>query len=220
MNMRSLIINYKAYEEGVDDAVEIARISASIAHKYNVKVIVSPPLSVLEKVSAVCESIAQMMHPIDPGAFTGHVSWYEIKKAGAAGALINHSENHISYEEIDDVVRRCKEHGLSSYVCCADIDEAKRMAKLSPTAIAYEPTELIGGNVSVSKAEPEIVGRFVKVVKAGSSSKALIGAGIKTAEDVKKSVELGSDGILVASGIMKAKDYEKSMEELAGPLGL
>ena len=46
----------------------------------------------------------------------------------------------------------------------------------------------------------------------------MIGAGIKTNEDVKKSVELGSEGILVASGIMKAKEFRASILELTDPL--
>ncbi len=42
----------------------------------------------------------------------------------------------------------------------------------------------------------------------------MIGAGIKGKEDAEKSVELGSDGLLVASGIMKSDDYKSIIEEL------
>ncbi len=58
---------------------------------------------------------------------------------------------------------------------------------------------------------------FCDIVKNGSKSLPLIGAGIKTADDVRKSVELGSEGILVASGVMKAKDIKKMISELAEP---
>ncbi|MCL4406555.1 triose-phosphate isomerase [Candidatus Parvarchaeota archaeon] len=89
---------------------------------------------------------------------------------------------------------------------------------MQPTAIAYEPPELIGGDISVSSSKPEIVKEFCDIVKSGSASLPLIGAGIKTPEDVKKSVELGAEGILVASGVMKSKDFESEIEGLAAPL--
>ena len=99
-------------------------------------------------------------------------------------------------------------------------DEAREIAKFEPTAIAYEPPELIGGDISVSSAKPEIVKEFCDIVKNGSKSLPLIGAGIKTSEDVKKSVELGSEGILVASGVMKAEDTKEVISELAEALNL
>ncbi|MCL4399334.1 triose-phosphate isomerase [Candidatus Parvarchaeota archaeon] len=216
--MRELIINYKAYEEGVDGAISIAKTASDIAAKHRVRIMVSPPLSVLSQVSDKCESLAQRMDAIDPGAFTGHISWYEVKKAGGIGVLINHSENKVDYKTMKTLVELCKSHSLKSYVCCANMTEAKAVIRLNPTAIAYEPPSLIGGKISVSAAKPGIVKEFTDLVKNGSSSLALIGAGIKKGEDVSKSVELGSDGILVASGIMKSRDYKNAIEGLAVPL--
>jgi len=43
----------------------------------------------------------------------------------------------------------------------------------------------------------------------------VIGAGIKTGEDVKKAVKLGVKGVLVSSGVVKAEDPEKKLTELA-----
>ena len=42
----------------------------------------------------------------------------------------------------------------------------------------------------------------------------LVGAGIKTSLDVKKSLSLGADGILVASAITKAADPIAVFKEL------
>ena len=42
----------------------------------------------------------------------------------------------------------------------------------------------------------------------------LIGAGIKGKEDAEKSVQLGSDGLLVASGILKTNDYKSVINAL------
>ena len=45
--------------------------------------------------------------------------------------------------------------------------------------------------------------------KARNSTKLLCGAGIVTAEDVERAIELGSHGILVASGIVKSRNWNR-----------
>ncbi|MFH1229459.1 MAG: triose-phosphate isomerase, partial [Candidatus Aenigmatarchaeota archaeon] len=78
-----------------------------------------------------------------------------------------------------------------------------------------EPPELIGGDISVSTAQPEIIKTAVNCVKSVSpNTKVLCGAGVKTSEDVRKSIELGASGVLLASGVAKAPDIKKAMEEL------
>ncbi len=216
--MRSLIINYKAYAEGIDNGLEIAAIAKKMAKKTKVDIIVAPPLSLLPSTSRVVKSFSQSMGSLEPGPFTGHVTWYEIQKSGASGTLINHSENRINIEEISRTVNVCRRAGLLSVVCVRNMDEAAAIVGLNPDFIAYEPPELIGSNISVSTAKPETVREFCSFVRARSKSLPLVGAGIKTSADVAKSVELGSDGILVASGAIKADDLAKAIFDLARPL--
>ena len=47
---------------------------------------------------------------------------------------------------------------------------------MEPTYIAYEPPELIGGNVSVSSAKPEIIAQAAKA--CNGKTKLLVGAGL------------------------------------------
>ena len=224
--MKKLIINYKAYAEGVDEGKNIAEISKKLADETSVDILVVPPFTVLKETSDITRTLSQGVNAADTGAFTGHVSAYEISKSGAVGVLLNHSENRITepgkkeiaYQELGKIIESCKKKNLETYVCVQNIEEARKVTGLEPTAIAYEPPELIGGNISVSKSKPEIVKEFCDLIKGNSKAFPLIGAGIKTNEDVKKSVELGSEGILVASGIMKAKEFRASILELADPL--
>ncbi len=228
MSMKTFIINYKAYEEAFTKEIEIARASAEISKKKGVDIIVSPPFTELRETSKIAKTIAQGIDEVEPGAFTAHITWYEVKSSGAVGTLLNHSEERysyskggaIAYPELKKAIDLCKQNGLKTYVCVQSTDEAREIAKFEPTAIAYEPPELIGGDISVSSAKPEIVKEFCDIVKNGSKSLPLIGAGIKTSEDVKKSVELGSEGILVASGVMKAEDTKEVISELAEALNL
>jgi triosephosphate isomerase len=76
-----------------------------------------------------------------------------------------------------------------------------------PDMIAIEPPELIGTGISISKARPELITESVKQIrKVNRSVKVLCGAGVTTAEDVSKALELGSEGVLVASAVAKSKD--------------
>lgn len=212
MIMRSLVVNCKAYTEGIDRAVAIASEMYGISKRYSdVDFIVAAPYTLLRDVSRLTKTLAQSMDTIEPGAFTGHVSWYELKKAGAVGTLINHSEKRISIREVEKAVNICRDNGLLSYVCASNLREVKKFVKFNPYAIAYEPPELIGGEVSVSKAKPKVVKQFTDIVRSKANSLALVGAGIKTPEDISKSVALGSDGILVASGIIKVENWEETI---------
>ena len=97
---------------------------------------------------------------------------------------------------------------------------SKAAAQLVPDFVAVEPPELIGGDISVSKAQPELVKDSVEAVKAVSPDvKVLCGAGVKNGEDVKSALELGAKGVLLASGVVKAKDAEAVMRDLIKGLG-
>jgi triosephosphate isomerase len=85
--------------------------------------------------------------------------------------------------------------------------------------LAIEPPELIGGDISVTTADPGIVSNTVKAVKMiNKNVKILCGAGVKNGKDVAKAIELGSDGVLLASGVVKAKEKEAVLRDLAAGL--
>ena len=105
---------------------------------------------------------------------------------------------------------------MTSGVCVKNVAEAKKYARFNPDYIAIEPPELIGSGKAVSKERPELITKAASAVKmAKNSTKLLCGAGIVSGEDVSKSIQLGSKGILVASGIVKAKNWKKIIEEFA-----
>ena len=88
-------------------------------------------------------------------------------------------------------------------------------AKLGPTFIAVEPPELIGGDISVTSADPSIVSNTVAAVKSTNPNvRVLCGAGVKNGADVKKAIELGAEGVLLASGVTKASDVSSVLDDL------
>ena len=89
----------------------------------------------------------------------------------------------------------------------------------SPNFVAVEPPELIGGDISVTTADPGIVSSTVNAVKnINKNVKILCGAGVKDGKDVAKAIELGADGVLLASGVVKAKDKKSVIRDLASGL--
>jgi triosephosphate isomerase len=59
----------------------------------------------------------------------------------------------------------------------------------------------------------------VEVVrKAGGATRLLCGAGIQSADDVTRAMELGSDGVLAASRIIMAEDPCAKIEEFAAAM--
>jgi len=52
------------------------------------------------------------------------------------------------------------------------------------------------------------------IKKINPKVKVLCGAGVKTGEDVKKALELGTEGVLLASGVVKAENPEKVLRDL------
>jgi len=213
--MGIIVVNTKAYEEAIGvKALEIAKIMEKIGKEYGVEmaIAVQPTDISLIKSNTSIKVLSQHIDAIESGAYTGFISPLAVRRAGADGTLLNHSEHRMKIEEIADCIEIGKKIGLISIVCAGNLNVAKSIACLEPDYVAVEPPELIGGEISVSEAKPDVIKKAVEVVKP---CKILCGAGIKKASDVEKAIGLGVDGILVASGVVKAKDREKILAEFA-----
>lgn len=214
-----ILINFKTYEESQGKrALSLAKVVEKLSQEYQVCMAVAPqhidiPLIVNNTSVPV---FAQHVDPEMPGSYTGYVTPESIKEAGACGSIINHSEHRLRADVIEDTINRCRSIGLLTCACANTATIGKALAALNPEIIAVEPPELIGGNISVSKARPEVIIDSVRMIKAVSPKvRSLCGAGVKTGEDVAMALKLGSEGILVASGVVKAKSPESVLREFA-----
>ncbi len=217
-----LAINYKVYPTAFGEHAErIARAADRVAAEYAgvVKVIIAPPATELYRLANLVDNAsvyAQHVDPVEPGAHTGSVPVEAVKAAGARGSLVNHSERRLRLSDIEASVSRLRSLGLEQLVCADTPAAAAAVAVFKPTFVAVEPPELIGTGIAVSRAKPEVVTNSVEsVARVASDVPVLVGAGIVSGEDAKRSVELGARGILVASAVMKAPDPEAKIRELA-----
>ena len=215
-------MNFKTYIESTGKrAIDLAKVAEEVSRETGATIIVAPQFTDIEPVSKTVDIpvFSQHVDSIKPGAHTGHVLAEAVKSAGADGSLLNHSEKRITPSEIADSLKLCVDADLRSLVCADTTEASVDIAKMLPDMIAIEPPELIGTGVSVSKAHPELITESVKQIRrVNRSVKILCGAGITTAEDVAKAIELGSEGVLVASAVVKNKDPRTVLESMASKM--
>ena len=217
-----IVLNVKTYGQAVGSkSLEIARIMEKVGRETGVSMAIAVQATDIKMVAdnVSIPVYAEHIDPIKPGSHTGWTLPEAVKDAGAVGTLINHSEHRLKLADIDICIKRAKELNLGQIVCSNNVETSKAIATLNPDFVAVEPPELIGGDISVTSADPDIVSQSVSVVEnVDPSVQVLCGAGVKTGEDVKKAVELGSKGVLLASGIVKPDDKEKVVRNLASGL--
>lgn len=222
MRLPILIINFKAYAEAAGRrALEIAKAAERAARELGVNIAVAP--NHLE-LALVAQSVdipvyAQGADVETPGAYTAHVAVDNVKEAGAAGLILNHSEAPLALSQLSRLAARAKAVGLDLVICAPDPDTSLAAAALKPHAVAVEPPELIGTGRAVSRYKPEAVVQTVEKVSRHFPDVAVItGAGIESGEDVAAALKLGTRGVLLASAAVKAKDHYQKILELAKPL--
>lgn len=217
-----IVVNVKTYEEATGrKAVELAKLMDNLAKETGASLAIAvQPTDIMMCVENVSIPVfAEHIDPIKPGSHTGWILPEAVKVAGAVGTLINHSEHRLKIADIDFCVTRAKELDLDHIVCTNNIATSKAVAALSPNFLAVEPPELIGGDISVTTANPEVVSGSVEAVKEiDKNVGVLCGAGVKNGRDVAKAIELGADGVLLASGVVKAKNREKVLRDLISGL--
>lgn len=200
-----------------EKGIQLSKLADQVAKEYSAQIIVVPQVVDMAKIAEVVDIPVYSQH-IDPypaGNATGHIDASSLKEAGIQGTLINHSEKRLEITNIEAGNSIAKKSGLKTVICAGTIGISQAVSAFNPWAVAMEPPELIGGDVSVT-TKPGVVKDAVVAIKKGSSSTIpLTGAGVKTADHVKSALELGTFGVLLASGIVKATNPTQIMSDMA-----
>lgn len=212
--VKIIIVNFKCYKEATGkNAEKLVKMFEVVAKKYsNIKICVAPQAADIYRLSKITKKIIILGQHADSveGQFTGHTSLLSLKESGAKGVILNHSEKQIPIKEIESTLRKAKDLGMKVIICAKNDNLGVAVSRLKPDYVAIEPPELIGGNISVSKANPNLIRKSFENIK----SRLIVGAGVKNQEDVRIAVKLGAIGILVASGVVLSKNPEKVLEDL------
>jgi len=210
-----IIVNFKIYEESFGDkALSLAKICRKVGEEFKVEIV--PAVSALDAVR-IKEKLGmkvflQSVDEFFEGAATGSISPIQAKALGIDGAILNHSENRLKPGTLKRMLKNWPK-GFESVVCIQSFGQTERWAKdIKADFVAYEPKHLIGSkDKSVATEEPEMIKKMVQKYK---KIPVLVGAGIKSEEDMKVSKKMGAKGLLISSSIVKAKDPESKLREL------
>lgn len=218
MNTPAVVVNFKVYVEVVGEkGLKLAKICEQVAQETGKSIVIAPQQVDLALIAneVGIPVFSQHLDAVGVGSHTGHTTLEAVGAAGAKGTLINHSECRLKIADIDWLVQKCRAAGLETIVCTNNLDVSKACALLNPNYIAIEPPELIGGDISVTNADPDIIKNTVSEIKTLSPEVGVLcGAGVKTGDDVAKALELGTEGVLLASGVTKASDPKSALLDL------
>ncbi len=213
-----IFINFKTYEEGSGQkALGLVRVLEEVAQASQIKII--PVVQIIDAEGVVnstkLEVWIQHIDPISYGAHTGWTLPEEAVRIGVRGVFLNHSEHKFDdWDALTKALAKCFEVDLKTLVFAGDIEELKRVLLLKPTFVAYEPPELIGSTeTSVAEAKPDIISQAAELAKAAGIP-LIVGAGVHSRDDVKKSLELGAVGVAVATDVVKAENPKAELLDL------
>ncbi|MBL6732320.1 MAG: triosephosphate isomerase [Candidatus Poseidoniaceae archaeon] len=217
MDKPLIVVNFKTYQTASGESAEqLAKVMEQVADR-NYRMIAVVSAFDLASISTNTDKVEVWSQHLDPVGKGSHTGWLEPDLAihrGAVGTVINHAEHKVPIDHVRDLMAMLPEK-FPICACAADVEEAIALAKLGPTFIAVEPPELIGGDVSVTSADPSIVSDTVAAVKSTNPKvRVLCGAGVKNGADVKMAIELGAEGVLLASGVTKASDVSSVLNDL------
>ena len=150
----------------------------------------------------------------------------KIKFLAKAIVLLNHSENRLRLDIIEDTIKRAKNVGLKICLCANTVKAGLALSQFNPDMnLSDNFTFTTGLNINY-------VGGAIKydniislnwddrdyVVEKIKNVQVLVGAGIKDGNDVKTAYDLGAGGVLLASGVTKAKNPKEVLEDLASKI--
>tara|TARA_B100001142_G_scaffold50295_1_gene47571 strand:+ start:7796 stop:8473 length:678 start_codon:yes stop_codon:yes gene_type:complete len=216
MNDTLIVVNFKTYQEAHGVAAEeLAVIMQDLETDARMVAVVSAfDLSSVVKAAPNLEVWTQHLDPINFGSNTGWLHPETAVCRGAKGTLINHAEHKVSIEHIAMLLDSVPEN-FTVCACAADIEEARALSALEPNYVAVEPPELIGGKISVTTADPEIVSGTAAAIREISENVGILcGAGVKNGDDVFAAINLGTSGVLLASGVTKVNDPRSALNDL------
>ena len=206
-----IFLNLKTYKEATGEkAVKLLSCLKEIKTKVKIIPIAQATDIYRIKKELGIEVWAQHVDPIDEGRATGYISAFSLKEAGASGVLINHSEHKLEKKAIIFVLKKSKENNLKTLLVGHTKEMVLEFDKLSIDFLAYEDERLIASETSILETQSSIIKNLAQKL----NHPLIVGAGIKSGEDVKKTLLCGAKGVLLASHFVKARSPEDKLKEL------
>ena len=206
MKKKLVVVNFKTYKQGAG-VLRLARQVEKVDKGIIVGVQASDVREVVERTGL--RVFCQHVDYREVGRNTGFVLPEAVGADGAEGVFLNHSEHRISFDDLKKSVERCRKVGLKVLIFASSLSEAKKVKRLKPDYLVVEPPELVGGSRSVSSVKGYVAG-----LKKKLGYPFLVGAGVKSREDVVSALRDGACGVAVSSGVVKARSPSRVLREM------
>jgi len=174
--------NWKMYKTVAESVVFVKELRTAVKDVDRVEIVLAPAFTALHAVAEAARNTnvgvaAQDLYWEREGAFTGEVSPAMVKEAGAAYAIVGHSERRRLFGETDAIVNRktaaAIAAGLTPIVCIGEtLEERERgempavldrqikdgldqltAAQIGALVVAYEPVWAIGTGRTATAAQ-------------------------------------------------------------------
>ncbi len=218
MKMPFILLNAKNYPAGIGTLLFetlniVLKVQNESSQRFSVAINTLDLFESSRLFSSEIDIFAQHCDNASFGASTGKIIPDRLLQMGVKGVILNHSENRFDDRDLLlKTVFAAKKAGLMTVVCAETSEEGAFFAShTNADYVAVEPPELIGGDISVSTARPEVIEESVALIGSG---KTLIGAGIKNKNDIDIAIQKGASGVLLASGVMKAENILQALKNL------
>jgi len=208
-----ILINYKIYKETFGEkAIELARIIKKVQDKFKIRIVITA--SALDVIRIKNEGVEVWLQDVDEYYEGKHTGWISAKQAmalGINGSLINHYEKQKKKGTILKTIKS-RPDGFEIMCCAKSVGQIEWMDRCKPDYILYEPPEFIGSSTDSVASKPESIKKVSELI---SKSQLIVGAGVKTRDDVITSLKMGAVGVGLASGIVLSSNPEKVLTDIA-----
>lgn len=175
---------------------------------------------------------------IDKGAYTGEVSFHQLKDMGVKYSLIGHSERRNILEETEEMISKklksCLNNEIIPIVCIGETIEEKKSGKaleiigkqirnvltgikIKSIIIAYEPVWAVGSSIIPSRIEIEEAHMYIKKVLKdiyNVEAKVLYGGSVNV-DNAQSIISInGVDGLLIGSGSIDPNNLIKIINNI------
>jgi len=185
----------------------LARAAGRAGADYGVAVILTVPTALIAPIHDLAFGVqvfAQGLDIVRPGDSMDRPTAESLVDAGAAGVMLNHDSNPLDDEQLEAALDRAREVGLATIVCAGTASNAVRYAALGPTAVLFEPPELIGTARRDSRDWIPASTAAIHAERAGVL--AMHAGGVSSPTVAELIMAAGADGTGSTSGVIAAVD--------------
>ena len=211
-----LIINFKSHHlvKG-SNCLQLAQEIEHISQEHSFPIAICPPIHCL---SSVVNEInlpvfSQSVDPLIRGDNVAKIPIETLVDLGATGVLLS-DDIVIPFKDTEFILRTARTLKLLTLFISTNVAISAAVSKLDPHGIVFSPPDYNRNGTTVSTSTSDIIENHIRRIKIENSRIfPICGSGVNNSADVKKSVELGSHGIMLDDKFLQSDDKAKILGE-------